>query len=227
LPFATIRGFLSKQTLTIAAAVFGVTAFVLFGNSPALLSRYMTPVMPAFAIVMASALTAAARRFAPAHAERVLVLATALLIAEPLWRSVQHDRIADATDTRVLASNWLRENGRAGAKVAIAGTVFWSWGEPWVPAPLELVRTGLDPASLDAAGVRYLVTHDHVVFSSHLDPEVIARLGPRLRLRAEFEPFRGPREEARYDSQDAFYIPMAGFGAVTRPGPSVRIYEIE
>ena len=33
-----------------------------------------------------------------------------LLVAEPLWRSIQHDRIAAETDTRVLASSWLREN---------------------------------------------------------------------------------------------------------------------
>jgi hypothetical protein len=226
LPFAMVWGFLSRQSLTIAAAVFGATAFLLFGTSPALLSRYMTPVMPAFAIVVASALTAAARRLAPHRTDIVLAVATAVLVAEPLWRSVQHDRIAAATDTRVLASNWLRENAPAGSKVAIAGTVFWSWGEPWIPAPLELVRTGVDPESLDQAGVRFLVTHDHVLFSSHLEPEVLARLGPRLHLRAEFEPFRKPRDEARYDSQDAYYIPMAGFGAVTRPGPSVRIYEI-
>jgi 4-amino-4-deoxy-L-arabinose transferase-like glycosyltransferase len=227
LPFAMVWAFLSKQSLTIAAAIFGATAFLLFGTSPALLSRYMTPVMPAFAIVVASASSAAVRRAVPRRADVVFALLTAVLIAEPLWRSVQHDHIAAETDTRVLAANWLRENAPPGSKVAIAGTVFWSWGEPWVPPPLELVRTGIDPASLEAAGVRYLVTHDHVLFSSHLDPEVMARLAPHLRLRAEFEPFCGPREKARYDLQDAYYIPMAGFGVVTRPGPSVRIYELE
>lgn len=27
-----------------------------------------------------------------------------------------------------------------------------------------------------------------------------------------------------YDRDDAFYIPLSGFGAVTRPGPNVEIY---
>jgi hypothetical protein len=225
LPFALAWAFLSRQALALAAAVFGVTAFILFGASPALLSRYMTPVVPAFAIVVAGALTAAARRFVPGRASVVLAAVTLLLVAEPLWRSYQHDRIAAETDTRVLASSWLRENASAGGKVVIGGTVFWSWGEPWVPAPLELVRTGLDAPALEAAGVGWVVTHDHTVFASKMDPEVIAKLGDRLKLRAEFDPFCGPREKARYDFQDAYYIPMAGFGVVSRPGPLIRIYE--
>lgn len=226
LPFALVWAFLSRQMLVLAAAVFGVTAFALFGTSPALLSRYITPVVPAFAIVLAGALVAAARRFAPARAGVLLVAVTALIAAEPLWRSLQHDRLAATTDTRVLASEWLREHAPPGGKVAIGGTVFWSWGEPWIPANLELVRTQLDADALRTAGVRWLVTHDHSLFSSHVDPEVMARLAPHLELRAEIEPFRGPREQARYDVQDAYYIPMAGFGVVERPGPSIRIYEL-
>jgi hypothetical protein len=225
LPAALVWAFLSRQALALAAAVFGITAFVLFGASPALLSRYMTPIIPAFAIVIAGALTAAARRAVPGYASVVVAAVTLLLVAEPLWRSVQHDRIAAETDTRVLASSWLRENASAGGKVVIAGTVFWSWGEPWVPAPLELVRTGLDAPALEAAGIHWVVTHDHTVFASNMDPEVIAKLGDRLKLRAEFDPFRGPREEASYDFQDAYYIPMAGFDVVSRPGPAIRIYE--
>jgi hypothetical protein len=227
LPLAMIWAFFSRQSLTLAAAIFGATAFLLFGTSPALLSRYMTPILPAFAIVVASAVTAAARRLVPERAGLAVVAATALFVAEPLWRSTQFGRIAAETDTRVLASNWLRENAVAGSKVAIGGTVFWSWGEPWIPATLELVRTDLDPASLDAAGVRYLVTHDHVLFSSRVDPGWMARLAPRLRLRAEFDPFVGPRERASFDFQDAYYMPMAGFGVVARPGPAVRIYELD
>lgn len=225
LPLALVWAFLSRQALALAAAIFGVTAFVVFGASPALLSRYMTPIVPAFAIVLAGALAWAARRVVPQRASLVLTAVTLLIIAEPLWRSVQHDRIAAETDTRVLASSWLRENAGGPGKVVIGGTVFWSWGEPWIPQPLELVRTGLDASSLEAAGVNWLVTHDHTVFASKMDPEVIAKLGDRLNLRAEFDPFRGPREEARYDFQDAYYIPMAGFDVVSRPGPMIRIYE--
>lgn len=226
LPVALVWAFLSRQMLALAAAIFGVTAFVLFGASPALLSRYMTPVLPAFTITVAGLLVAAARRFAARHTSAALAVAALLLAAEPLWRSVQHDRIAAQTDTRVLASQWLRENASPGGKVAIAGTVFWSWGEPSIPRNLELVRTEIEAQALQTAGVRWLVTHDHTLFSSRVDPEKLARLAPQLELRAEFDPFLGPRDRARYDFQDAYYIPMAGFGVVERPGPSIRIYEL-
>jgi hypothetical protein len=227
LPPALLWAILARRALPLAAAVFGLVALLLFGTSPALLSRYMTSVLPAFAIVVGGALAAASERLAPRRAGLVVAAATVLLVAEPLWRSVQHDRIAARTDTRVLAANWLRENAPPGDAVAMAGTVFWGWGEPWIPAPLRLVRTDVTPEALQEAGARWLVTHDHVLFSSHVDPDVIARFGTRLTLRAEFEPFRGPRSDARFDPQDAYYIPMAGFSAVERPGPTVRIYAFE
>jgi hypothetical protein len=37
----------------------------------------------------------------------------------------------------------------------------------------------------------------------------------------------GRRDEAVFEPTDAYYIPMHGFGAVTRPGPHVRVYAFE
>ncbi|MBM4267301.1 MAG: glycosyltransferase family 39 protein [Deltaproteobacteria bacterium] len=225
LPFATLWGFFSGNGLPLVAAVFAVVSYVVLSASPALLSRYMTPVTPAIAILLAGAVVAALRRFVPERGLAVtLAVAALVLVAEPLARSVAHDRIASREDTRVLASRWLEEHVPPDARVAVAGTVFWGWGEPWIPPPREMVRTRLDAAEIDASGASFLLTHDHVLFASRVDPAALAALSGRLELRAEFEPFVAARDEARFDLQDAFYIPMAGFGAVERPGPQVRIY---
>ena len=123
-----------------------------------------------------------------------LTVATLLLVAEPLSSIVAHDRIAAATDTRVLASEWLAQHLPQGTRVAMVGTVFWGYGEPAAPPGIEMTRSALDAASLDATGARYVVTHDHPLFSSRVDPQALARLAPRLRLLAEFDPFTGPRD---------------------------------
>jgi hypothetical protein len=43
---------------------------------------------------------------------------------------------------------------------------------------------------------------------------------------ASFTPYAGaPPPNAVYDPLDAFYLPLAGFGSVQRPGPSIVITE--
>jgi hypothetical protein len=80
---------------------------------------------------------------------------------------------------------------------------------------------------LDAARADYLLTHDHVLFSSQVDPAALEALAPRLRLLAEFDPSCGRPGAAVFEEADAYYLPVAGFGAVCRGGPSVRIYAVE
>jgi hypothetical protein len=96
-----------------------------------------------------------------------------------------------------------------------------------MPQGLEMVRSEPDAAQIESLGARYVVTHDHVLFSSRVDPAALERLSPRLHLLVEFDPFRAPRDQAVFELSDAYYIPMAGFSAVRLPGPRIRIYEFE
>jgi hypothetical protein len=226
-PFALAWGVLSRRPIAVLSAVCAVSYFVVVGASPALLARYMTPIVPLLLLLLAGMLVATAHRLLAARGRAVfLTVATLVLAAEPLWSAVAHDRIAARTDTRVLASEWLGAHVPAGAKVAVVGTEFWGYGEPFAPPGIEMVRSKLDAASLDATGARWVVAHDHTLFSSRVDPQALARLAPRLRLLAEFDPFTGPREAATFELADAYYIPTHGFGAVSRPGPDIRIYEL-
>jgi 4-amino-4-deoxy-L-arabinose transferase-like glycosyltransferase len=225
MPLALAWAFFSRNPLAVLSAVFAVTTTLVLGSSPAMLSRYMTPTIPAFALVLAGGAAALVRRLGPARMRAAaLTLFVIACTAEPLARSIAFDRIAARTDTRVLATRWLAKNADPASVVGIAGTVFWSWGEPWVPSGLTRVQVPLDADALEKAGVRYLVTHDHRLFASHVDPDGLARLAPRLELLTEFSPFVGAPSKAVFEEQDAYYIPVAGFDAVERPGPIVRIY---
>jgi hypothetical protein len=43
---------------------------------------------------------------------------------------------------------------------------------------------------------------------------------------AVFDPFAPGTFRPVYDSIDAFFVPMAGFGGVERPGPKITIYRL-
>ena len=107
------------------------------------------------------------------------------------------------------------------------GTVLWNWGVPELPPGIRWVNTGPEVQALEQARVGYLLTHDHELFSSTVDPTVFAALEPRLRLLVDFDPRKPGRTDAVFEGSDAYYIPFHGFDAVTRPGPRIRIYAFE
>lgn len=221
-PAAVVWGLVSRKPLPMAAAVYTVVSLVVLSMSPALLTRYFTPLLPALAVLMAGVIGWATRRV-PRNRLAAVAVAACVLVAEPFAYSVAFDRLLSRTDTRVLATRWLADHGIDG-KVAMVGTVFWGWGEPEVPSPAELVRVDPTPEALARAGVDFVIAHDHEVFASSVDPKVLGALVPDFELAHRWSPFLGDREEAVYDAQDAYYVPVTGFGVVERPGPDVRIY---
>lgn len=227
-PLAIVWGFASRTPFGLLCSAFSVVGFLVFAGSTAWQARYLVPLLPGAAVLVAAMLAAAIRKAVPPAWDRAALAAvTALVIAQPLAASIQYDGIVSNTDTRVLTTRWVEQNLPDGAIVGMAGTVFWSWGEPWMPGNVKRAATTLDEATLDEAGIQYLVTHDHPLFASTIDPEALAAIEPRLRLLAEFDPFVGEREDAEFDPQDAFYVPLAGLGTVDRPGPIVKIYEFD
>ncbi len=226
-PLAVVWGLLSRAPLPTLSAFFVLIGFAAFGASPAMHARYLVPLLPALALLVAGAVWAGLARVLRRPWHGIASTAViALLVFEPLRASIAFDRVVARTDTRVLASDWLQHNVPPGSVVAVAGMVFWVWGEPRIPAGLVRRRTDLDEQEFRKTAARYLVTHDHPLFSSTIDPAALARLAPQLRLRAEFDPFVGPAAQAAFDAQDAYYVPIAGFDAVERPGPIIRIYEV-
>lgn len=223
LPASFVWAFVSRRPLAIAAAVFGVASLVLLGASPAVHSRYLTPILPAVAIAAGGAIIAAGDRLRP-YGTWVAVALTLALVADPLVRSVAYDRLISRTDSRVLTTEWLAQNVPPGEKVAMLGTVFWGWGEPQVPPGIELVRVEPVPEALRAGGVDWVIAHDHEVFSSRVDPRVLGALVPEFELVHRVDVFSGDRGATAYDPQDAYYVPMTGFAEVERPGPQVRVY---
>jgi 4-amino-4-deoxy-L-arabinose transferase-like glycosyltransferase len=226
LPVALAWAARRREPLLVLAATVAATLFLAAGASPVRLARYVTPMTPLLAILIAELVVAlAARTHTPRARTAVTVALTAALGAGPLWAAVQGDRIAAREDTRVLATEWMRHTLPPHAKVSVLGTVLLPQGAPKLPPGVagSSVRPSLDAFAAD--GVTHVVTHEHPLQFSRLDPAVMAQLAPSLQLVADFSPFAGP-PAGGFEGEDAYYIPFFHFAGVRRPGPHVRVYRL-
>lgn len=224
LPLALVWAAFSRNALLALAALFSVVSFFVFGSSPALLSRYMAPVFAPLALLVGAFVVAVVQRLPRGAHMPGLALAAVVLVVEPLHASIAFDRLMAGRDTRNQATEWLAAHSVPGDRVALTGSVFWTWGDPQVPRGRKAVRPTPDRHALAEAQADFLVTHDHPLFSSTTDPAAIAALGDGWRLVAEFDPFPSGTEGVVFEGQDAFYVPTRGAERVTATGPIIRIY---
>jgi hypothetical protein len=79
---------------------------------------------------------------------------------------------------------------------------------------------------LRKSGIEWVVTHEHLLAYSQVDPALQQQLDQGAVLVRSFDPFRGARAKLAYDPVDAYYAPLAGHRSVERPGPLIRIYRL-
>ncbi len=228
LPAALVWGIFSRHKMAQISAWFFLLAYLVFGTSPVLLSRYMTPLLPVAALLLGAAVVLGVERFVRAGASRVLLLSMLAIgmLWEPLVASVRFDQLMSVPDTRVQATQWLADNTQKGDRVALQGSVFWTWGDPQIPKGRRIVHWDRSTKPAQPLLADYLVVHDFPLFSSQADWEAVASLGDSARLIATFDPFVGDTSLVSFENDDAFYVPIRGFDGVEAPGPVIHVYEV-
>jgi 4-amino-4-deoxy-L-arabinose transferase-like glycosyltransferase len=217
---------------------FPVAYFVVAGSIRNLFFRYAIPIVPFLSVAAASlvvefAHVVAARTSAGPFKRVAFVPAAAVLAALVVGPSVvsvvQFDRLLARTDNRVVVSQWFEAHVPPGSSVMQSGSIYgyvqfdrglhyknWMWdrgrrrfmlenhnpeGSPdWI-----LVQESPLPSDTQAAVKNFLKQGYEVVCQFKA---VDLEHGWRL-----------------YDTQDAFYVPFAGFTSVTRPGPNFTLYK--
>ena len=97
---------------------------------------------------------------------------------------------------------------------------------PTAEAQAKFVWQDGSPARLRDAGVEWLITHDYPLPYSEASQGWQLASDGAARLEYAVDPGAGLAPIAAYDRFDAFYLPFAGLGAVSRPGPHIRIYRL-
>jgi 4-amino-4-deoxy-L-arabinose transferase-like glycosyltransferase len=223
---------------------FPLVYYAVAGRGTTVFARYMVPVVPFLCLAagfLVSRLAAPTARFVSVSRGQAAVgaspplaaVALTLALATPgLVKSIVLDRLLSMTDSRVLAAEWAAANIPAGSSVYLAGG---RYGAPDLsvrgsPPPYFLWEfdeahgkfdTGTGPTE---EWPRWIVVQESPL-------EVYSRVPSAVRERLDGYDLRHSfravdmRTPHVYDQQDAWFLPLAGFDGVGRPGPNVYLYQ--
>jgi 4-amino-4-deoxy-L-arabinose transferase-like glycosyltransferase len=218
-----------RRPVDLALAGYLLATYLLIGFSHEVFFRYVLPMLPAFCLLAGGLFREGLRR----RREALGLAVAGVLLLPSLLAAVTSDRLLDQTDTRVLAARWLDANAPAGSELQVSSY----WSEPFYDSA-EVATDPMHPIYL---------TGNHLVDSFELgrysDRYAVNRPGtPCFRYAASGPPWQGPPPTASghvlatftpypagsaptgvYDPLDAFFLPLADFGVVQRPGPSIVI----
>jgi 4-amino-4-deoxy-L-arabinose transferase-like glycosyltransferase len=225
--------FWRRQPADLALVALLGAYLLLVGFSQEVFLRYALPLLPALCLLAGGALRLGGVTRLPSVA---LAGLAAILLVPSLLTSVQGDRLLTATDTRTEAASWLLANTAPGSELVLPNY----WGEPFYDGeairtrhlhPLYLAGDPLpDSFQLGRFSDRFVINrpgggHCYQVFESGPPWQAPPPSLPAgVMVVASFRPYSGaPPRGAVYDPLDAFYLPLAGFGIIDRPGPSIVI----
>ena len=223
-PLAIARAlWIGGSARIIAIAVLGYTAMAVSGKIA--LARYLLPIVPGLALLVAALVVAVGDRLA-AHTGRPALVATCLtlpLVVGPLWNSTTLVRLLGRTDTRALAADWIAANVPEDAALASFGApaIGTDFGRP--PTGARPFFPGLPPPQWRGHGVRYVISFFYPI--PYADQEMPATT-PDLERIALFDPFDGPLDDPILEPVDAFFLPLAHFSGIVRPGPRIAVYAV-
>lgn len=211
-------------------AVFTLVFYGVIGEWHSLFARYTLPLFPALAVLAAAGAAALAARV-PGRARWGLALGLgAALVWEGLIPSARLDRLLGRTDSRARLQAWLdREAPRE--PIAITPTPPWALPDfrgrrVYRLEPDRFAPDGRwDLEDLRQRGVRRVVILEHPLAYARNDPGLLAWLRGHAAVEASIEAHRQVSLGA-FDPVDAFFVPLAEFDRVIRPGPNVTIYRL-
>jgi len=211
----------------VAVVVFALAFYASVGSGLTVFYRYVLPLVPAVCLFAAVAARLAAdwvasrtRLSAPA----AMTALVGLLAAWPLANCVRFDMLLARTDSRAIAGEWLRarvrpddalhEAGGVYAALDLSGAAFHRWS--FEPATGSFGETG-------GRTPEWLVFEESPLWTYATVPPELRRLAAD-HYTLVYNVTATNDGGGVYDIQDAFFMPIAGFSGVERPGPTVLIY---
>jgi hypothetical protein len=210
-------------TRSVALLVIGQWLALL--TSPMVLARFFLLCAPGLAVLIALLVTRCIDRVTRDRFWRTCLplLAGALLLVEPLCNAVTLAKLLRRTDTRVLAGEWIAEKVPAGARIVSWGArkKMTDYGRP--PMEGRKIYALAARGNWEALRITHVVHHSHPLPYSDVPLPSLPRTAQSL---AVFDPFDGPLNRPVFEPLLPFYIPLARFGGIARPGPRIEIFAV-
>jgi dolichyl-phosphate-mannose-protein mannosyltransferase len=223
----------------VVFVVFPVIYFAFIGAGQTAFARYILPVVPFLCLAAAHFVVEIARGLA-LHLRRIDAapaiawIGAALIAAPSAMATIETDRLLARTDTRLIAAEWIHREYPHGVAMAQTGTVA---GQVQMSTADEIGAARYRTVELDRASGTFAISEGGAASS----PEIVVVaecalsycgvsdqmrkvLHDQYELRQTFTAADTSHAGLVYDRDDEFYVPLAGFGAVTYPGPNISVY---
>jgi hypothetical protein len=204
---------------------FVAAVYVSIGRGYTVFARYALPLVPVGCVLAAVAVHAGWRvRALPRWALPAMVCLIAVpSLVNDVWMNVLLCR----ADTRAIAERWLT------ARLPPDATVYQS-GSEYVALAIRSPRAhrwyydapsgGFVGGTPDMVPQWLVLSRSPVENYVPIPPGIAALAAARYVPVREFRATVGEGTPANYDLQDAFFLPLAGFRGVLRPGPTITVY---
>jgi 4-amino-4-deoxy-L-arabinose transferase-like glycosyltransferase len=208
-----------ERSRGLLVALFPMAYYVVMGSGRTVFARYALPLVPFLCLTAAYAVSAAADwAAARMNRQRWSGAVAVLLTSGVLWPSAQSvlafDRLLVREDSRVAARRWIEARFPAGTTIGEIGAanahLYFADEQHYVAMPavdrpelISIVSSPVTGAAVEDVAP-WLTREYDLAFSE----SVVAEDDP----------------ENIYDRQDEFYVPLAGFHDIERPGPNVRVF---
>jgi 4-amino-4-deoxy-L-arabinose transferase-like glycosyltransferase len=208
----------------LLVSLFPAVYYVVAGSGYNVFTRHMQPMVPFLCLTAGYALVEAAgwvtrltRR--PSWAPGVAAVAVAAAIAPSACSVFRFDQLLARTDSRLVARRWIEARFPPGTTIAQpgpdSGRVVHFTPEEVAYISREILEGGPEP---DIVIVQWSPLQGTTPAGEH-GRLLAGAYDLRLALHVAAD---DPANV--YDRQDDFYLPMAGFRGIERPGPNLHVY---
>lgn len=234
-----VRGFFTRRPGLFVTAVFTLFFLLMTSTGKAVFVRYYAPATPLLCLLAAALLGDLGRWFIMRGREQSVLRAALLgaaaiaLIIQPAAWTIQSNRILTQKDTRTLAREYLEREHILPPRAKIASPLDYRYGKPQVQRDFQFVKFLPNREALASQNATLIVWDEYWLrlYSPAPKPHEQDFLDNETELLAEFSPVAEGKSLADFDpvvdQLDAFYLPIARFEGVVRPGPLIRIYALK
>lgn len=221
---------LRRRPVDLCLVLFVLVYFFFINTGKAVFIRYYLGIVPLLSLFLAEMLVAVWKRFLGKWGVVGVVVGCMFMLlvaAEPIYVTLRQNHLLAQPDTRTLAAEWIAKNIPPGSK--IAAPLEYRYGKPPLENRRSYVQIGQSLEQQRRQGVNYVLIDEHFLrlYSPPPTPHLAEQLTQQAVLLKRFSFSDQDSPHPIYDQLDAFYVPVARFSGLDRPGPEISIYKLK